>query len=482
MRVLEGLTPQKVFYYFEELTRIPHGSGNTTAISNYCVQFAKERGLEYYQDTHENVIIIKPATAGYEESKSVIIQGHLDMVNEKLPDSNHDFDKDALKLMIEGDWITADGTTLGGDDGIAIAYALAILDSDDLEHPRLECVFTTDEEVGLTGANNLDCSNLKAEYLINIDSEDEGIFLSSCAGGMRYNITLPVKRVSQEGLLVEFKLKNLTGGHSGCEIHKERANAVILMGRALADLAKKVDYKLVGLSGGLKDNAIPRECSVQIIINKDELDRLEAAVKEAFSVYKEEYALSEPDMDWEINSLGVEAVKAFSKESFDKVLIFLNFVPNGIQHMSLDIEGLVETSLNLGIAASKDDSISFSFALRSSVASRKQRLGDRLQMFTNYLGGTFEFSGEYPAWSYKRDSRLRELMCDAYKDLFGIDAKVEAIHAGLECGILSEKMPNVDMVSIGPDMRDIHTTEEMLSISSTQRVWQFIVEVLRRLK
>lgn len=482
MRVLEGLAPEKVFYYFEEITRIPHGSGNTTAISNYCVEFAKERGLEYYQDEFENVIIIKPATAGYENSKSVMIQGHLDMVNEKLPDSKHDFDKDPLKLMIEGDWITADGTTLGGDDGIAIAYALAILDSDDLEHPRLECVFTTDEEVGLTGANNLDCSNLKAEYMINIDSEDEGIFLASCAGGMRYNITLPVERVEREGLLVEFKLKNLTGGHSGCEIHKERANAVVLMGRALADIRKQVKYSLVNLYGGLKDNAIPRECSVQFAINEEDFDTLKSTIEKAVAVYKEEYALSDPDMDYEINSLGVSGVKAFSDEAFDKILIFLNFVPNGIQHMSLDIKDLVETSLNLGIANSVEDIISFSFALRSSVASRKIRLGDRMELLANYLGGTYECTGEYPAWSYKRDSHLRDIMCNTYKDLFGAVAKVEAIHAGLECGILSEKMPNVDMVSIGPDMKDIHTTEEMLSISSTQRVWQFLVEVLKRLK
>lgn len=482
MRILEGLAPEKVFYYFEELTKIPHGSGNTTAISNYCVEFAKERSLEYYQDEFENVIIIKPATAGYENSKSVMLQGHLDMVNEKLPDSNHDFDNDPLKLMIEGDWITADGTTLGGDDGIAIAYALAILDSDDLEHPRLECVFTTDEEVGLTGANNLDCSNLKAEYMINIDSEDEGIFLASCAGGIRYNITLPVERVEREGLLVEFKLKNLTGGHSGAEINKERANAVILMGRALADIRKQVKYSLVNLCGGLKDNAIPRECSVQFVISEEDFDTLKLIIADAVAVYKEEHALSDPDMDYEINSLGDCKAKAFSDEAFDKTLIFLNFVPNGIQHMSLDIEGLVETSLNLGVAKSHDDSISFSFALRSSVASRKQRLGDRMELFAEHLGGTFESSGDYPAWSYKRESHLRDIMCDTYKDLFGIEAKVEAIHAGLECGILSEKMPNVDMVSIGPDMKDIHTTEEMLSISSTQRVWLFLVEVLRRLK
>lgn len=482
MRVLEGLSPDKVFYHFEEITKIPHGSGNTTAISNYCTEFAKKRGLEYYQDEFENVIIIKPATAGYENSKSVIIQGHLDMVNEKLPGSSHDFSKDPLKLMVAGDWITADGTTLGGDDGIAVAYALAILDSDDLAHPRLECVFTTDEEVGLTGAGNLDCSRLKADYLINIDSEDEGIFLSSCAGGIRYNITLPVKRIMKEGLLINFKIKNLTGGHSGCEIHKERANAVILMGRALTDIRKHTDYSLISLSGGLKDNAIPRECSIQFIIKAEDFDKLKLSVDRITQVYKEEYSLSDPDMSYEINSAGISSAAVFSDESFDKALIFLNFVPNGIQHMSLDIDGLVETSLNLGIADSKADSINFSFALRSSVASRKQRLRDKMELLAEYLGGTFEFSGEYPAWSYRRESHLRSIMCKTYKDLFGTDAKVEAIHAGLECGILSEKMPDVDMVSIGPDMKDIHTTEEMLSISSTRRVWEFLVEVLKRLK
>lgn len=482
MNVLNGLIPEKVFYYFEELSKIPRGSGDTTAVSNYCVDFAKEHGLEWYQDEFENVIIIKPASPGYENSDTVMIQGHLDMVNEKTPESAHDFSCDPLKLIIEGDWITADGTTLGGDDGIAVAYALAILDSDDIAHPRLECVFTTDEEVGMSGAKGLDCSGLKAKYLINLDSEDEGVFLAGCAGGLRYNINLPVDREKTEGLSVKFKLKNLSGGHSGCEIDKGRANAVLLMGRALYELDKKVKYRLISLSGGSKDNAIPRECSAGLVICEGDLPVFIDAVKSLMDIYKNEYALSDPEMDYEVKADKTGSADVFTENTKNKLLFLLNTVPNGVQEMSLDIPGLVETSLNLGIADTTESSVALRFSIRSSVPSRKQRICDKLGMITEYIGGEFSTEGDYPSWTYRRKSHLRDVMCRAYEELSGREAKVETIHAGLECGIISEKMPDIDIVSLGPDMKDIHTTEERLCISSTERVWRLVLETLKRLK
>lgn len=482
MGVLDGLIPEKVFYYFEELSKIPRGSGNTAAVSNYCVKFAKEHGLEWYQDEFENVIIIKPAAPGYENSDSVMIQGHLDMVNEKIAESTHDFNKDPLKLIVEGDWITADGTTLGGDDGIAIAYALAILDSDNIAHPRLECVFTTDEEVGMSGAAGLDCSKLKAKYLINLDSEDEGIFLTSCAGGLRCNISLPINREKANGLLVEFELKNLSGGHSGCEIDKGRANAVILMGRALFELSKRMKYQLVSLNGGSKDNAIPRECSAKLVISEKDMDVFRRTIKSFADIYKSEYALSDPELDYEIKAGETGSADVFADDSKNRLLFMLNLAPNGVQEMSLDISGLVETSLNLGIANTEKDSVFLKFSLRSSVTSRKQRICDKLEMITKYLGGKFSTEGDYPAWTYRRNSHLRDVMCQTYEELFDVKPKVEAIHAGLECGLISEKMPDLDIVSLGPDMKDIHTTEEKLSISSTERVWRLVLEVLKKLK
>ena len=481
MRVLDKLSPEKVFYYFEQISEIPRGSGNTTAVSNYCVNFAKERGLKYYQDEYENVIIIKPASKDCKSTETVMLQGHLDMVNEKTSDSSHDFNHDPLKLVVDGDWISADKTTLGGDDGIAIAYALAILDSDNISHPRLECVFTTDEEVGMSGAMGLDCSKLKASYLINLDSEDEGIFLTSCAGGIRYNVSLPADFTETDGYKAVFRIKNLTGGHSGCEIDKGRANAVILMGRALKELSETVHMRLISIDGGLKDNAIPRECSAGLLIKKEDAVLFEDAVKSLMDIYKSEYALSDPEMDFEILFKGDVNVPVFSDAAFKNILFMLTFIPNGIQRMSLDIPGLVETSSNLGIAYTSDKSIELRFSVRSSVNSQKNRLCKKIEYLTEYLNGSFTTEGDYPAWTYKRNSKLRDVMCDVYKELFGTDAKVEAIHAGLECGIISEKMPGIDIVSMGPDIKDIHTTEERLSISSTERVYRLLIETLKRL-
>lgn len=482
MRVLDGLKPERVFYYFEELSRIPHGSGNTDAISEYCMKVAENLGLEHWKDELNNVTIIKPASAGYEASPAVIIQGHLDMVNEKTAESDHDFDKDPLKLRILEDWIWATDTTLGGDDGIAIAYALAILEDTTLEHPRVECVFTTEEEVGMEGAVGYDASRLTGKRLLNLDSEEEGIFLTSCAGGIRYHLHLPIRRIESEGTVVKLTLSGLLGGHSGVEIDKGRGNADMLLGYVLNRLAENYVYGLISVNGGFKDNAIPREASAELVIDIEQLEELKHTVKELETALQNDFAGIEDGLALTVSEPEDKNVFFMHPEDQKKVLFILMQAPNGVQAMSMNIPGLVETSLNLGILKTTEDSVNLDFAIRSSVENRRDALGAKLTNLITFLGGTYDTAGAYPAWEYRRDSELRELMLDTYRDVYGKEPEIQAIHAGLECGLFGKKIPGLDMISFGPNMRDIHTPQERLSISSVQRTWEYVIEVLRRMK
>lgn len=483
MRVCEQLEPKKVFAFFEELCQIPHGSRNTKQISDYCAAFAKARDLRYIQDPDNNVIIFKDASKGYEQEEPVIIQGHLDMVCEKDNGVDIDFEKQGLDLYVDGDLLKAKGTTLGGDDGIAIAYALAILDDDSLAHPPLEVIFTVDEEIGMLGAETIDVSMLKGRKLLNIDSEEEGIFLTSCAGGLQANCKIPVSRTDMEGICYEIKVTGLMGGHSGVEIHKERGNAIVLLGRVLTSLSNHVCFAIEQMEGGLKDNAIPRESRAVIVLESDQSEQeLYAQVEALDQDLKKEYRISDPQITIQCQKLGQEKKSVLHTSSATKVLFFLRMMPNGVQHMSMDIEGLVETSLNAGIMKLSEDQLSTCFALRSSVTSRKYELADQLAFLTEFLGGEAVIGGDYPAWEFKADSSLRELMAETYRDLFQEEPKIQAIHAGLECGILSGKIPDLDCVSFGPNMYDIHTPKERLSISSAERTWKFIVEFLKRSK
>jgi len=481
-RRLAGFEPERVLYYFEELCRIPHGSGNCGEISDYCVNFAKERNLRYVQEECGNVIIFKPGTAGYEEAPAVILQGHLDMVAEQTPGSAHDFMKDPLDLFVEDGWIGARDTTLGGDDGIAIAYALALLDSQDIPHPALECVFTVEEETGLDGAKALDASVLTGRRMINLDSEDEGIVLTSCAGGLRKNCMLPMDRAQMTGIGYHLEVTGLKGGHSGAEIHHERGNAVILMGRLLYEISRQVPMVICQMAGGLKDNAIPRLCTAAVLTQPGEETALEAVVAQVEAQWKVEYDVQDPDVKIICNNMGEVSVSAVTPASTTRILFFLNQCPNGVQSMSHYIHGLVESSLNLGVMELKEEVFEAHFSIRSSVRSRKYALCHKLEFLCELLGGEAESKSEYPEWSYRAVSPLREVLCATYKDLTGKEMKVEAIHAGLECGLFDDKMENMDMVSIGPDMRDIHTTQERLSIASVERTWKLLCEVLKRLK
>ena len=480
MSVLENLQPQKVFHFFEEICNIPHGSRNTKQISDYLVQFAKNRNLTCYQDELNNVIIKKDATAGYEASEPIIIQGHMDMVCEKENDCDIDFEKDGIRLMIDGDFVTADGTTLGGDDGIAVAYALAILDSDDIPHPALEVVITVDEEIGMLGAFDMDLSMLKGHKMLNIDSDVEGHFLTSCAGGMSLIADIPVKRTTQVGLAAEIVLTGLVGGHSGSEIDKEHGNADILMGRVFSALADVTPFGVITMAGGLKDNAIPRECKAAILLPEESLATACDALKALETALKNEYIKSDAGIQILVQPMGIQKADILDYASVNRVLCYLRMVPNGILHMSQVMPGLVETSLNLGILELTDESLHTVTSIRSSVSSRKEDVKNRVAMVVELLGGEITIEGDYPAWEYKDKSDVRTEIAAVYKDLFGEEPVFEAIHAGLECGIFSEKIKDLDCVSFGPNNYDIHTPKERLSISSTERMWRLILEFLKR--
>lgn len=478
MTVLEGLKPEKVFYFFEKLCEIPHGSTNMKEISDYLVSFAKERNLKYYQDEAYNVVIYKEASAGYEDAPITILQGHCDMVAEKTPDSNHDFTKDGLKLKVEGDYLTAEGTTLGGDDGIAVAYMLAILDDDTLKHPALECVITTDEEIGLLGAKALDTSVLKGTHMINMDSEEEGYLWISCAGGLSGTSRIPVEYQEMEGVVTEVLIDGLNGGHSGAEIDKNRANANKLMGLFLYELGQKTAYSIKDLSGGTKDNAITRSCKATLVLGEEDLAEAKIIAEKLQKDLRTEYAGSDEGITISVTTGKEETVQALSMVSKEKVVFYLVHVPFGIEKMSGEIEGLVETSSNLGILKLGKDALYSTSSVRSSVGSAKEHLSAKLQYLTEFLGGSYEEQGDYPAWEYRKDSRMRDLMADVYEELFGEKPVVKAIHAGLECGLFYDKIPDLDCVSFGPTMIDIHTTEEKLSIPSTEKMWKYLVHTL----
>ncbi len=478
MGVLANLEPKKVFYYFEEITKIPHGSGNVGQISDFLVSFAKERGLFCIQDAWKNVIIVKEATAGYEQEPTVILQGHMDMVAVKKPDCAIDMKTEGLRVAVDGDRIYAEGTSLGGDDGIAVAYALALLDAEDLSHPRLEVVITVDEETGMDGAREIDLSVLTGNRMINLDSEEEGIFLTSCAGGARVKCTLPLERETVRGIFYEVTVGGLLGGHSGGEIDKERGNSNCLFGRLLRTLCGKMPVRLLTVKGGLADNAIPRETTAVLAPEGQDMETFLSVLNAVEKEIQAELCARDPGFFIRVGACDrTEAVCATAADT-KRLADFLCALPNGVQAMSADMPGLVETSLNLGILECTEGKLTAEFSVRSSVESAKGALIGKLYAVTALAGGSNEVSGDYPGWKFRKDSPLREKMVRLYEEMYGVQPKVEAIHAGLECGILGSKIPDLDCVSMGPDMRDIHTTEETLSIASTKRVWEYLVRLL----
>ena len=479
MSVLGHLEPNKVFYYFEEICKIPHGSGNTKGISDYLANFAKERNLKYTQDELGNVIISKEATAGKEASEGIVIQGHMDMVAVHKPELDIDMTKEPLKLMVAGDDIYAEGTSLGGDDGIAIAYALAILDSDDLIHPHLDVIITVDEEIGLLGAEAIDVSDVKGTRLLNLDSEEEGCFWVGCAGGARVDHRISLERETKDGTVYTCRIDGLQGGHSGVEIHKERGNAISLIGRLLLAL-KEEEIGVISIEGGLADNAIPRVAVLTFVADAERESVLAEKVREFEAVLQYEFATKDPGVKvvFEKANDAKSEVAVLTKASEECVRNFLLAMPNGVQAMSADMEGLVQTSLNSGIICTKEKELILSQSVRSSIQSERDALIEKTVALTALAGGTSTVSGKYPGWAYNPKSTLRDLCVKVYKDMTGKEPMVQAIHAGLECGLFIEKRPDFDAISMGPKMKDIHTTEEKLSISSVISVWNFLCKLL----
>lgn len=481
MRILENLEPQNVFYYFEEICKIPHGSGNTGQISDYLKAFADEHGLYCRQDELNNIIMIKEASKGYEDHEPVLLQGHMDMVAVKDADCTIDMTKDGLQLEILGDRLTAKGTSLGGDDGIAVAFALALLAGEEYRHPRIELILTVDEEVGMEGATGLTVDDLTAKRMINLDQEEEKIFITGCAGGARIDIRKKTETEQVKGMLCKLKISGLQGGHSGQEINKERGNAICLMGRLLAALQEKTPIYLKEVNGGTADNAIPNEVCAEIVVTEWTED-IAAFMEEKFCGLKAEFAGKEDGLKCELQVGAEDAlIEVCNRKDSEQWIHLLNVIPHGVIANSVKMKGLVETSLNPGILNVSAAEGMVSTSVRSSNAAAKEALINQLKSLAALCDATVGIRGDYPGWDYDPDSPLREKMVTIYEEMYGVKPQIEAIHAGLECGIFQSKIPGLDCVSIGPDMQDIHTTRETLSIPSVQRVWKFLLKVLESL-
>lgn len=483
---IENLQPELVFNYFAEISKVPRGSGNEQGISDYLAREGKRLGLEVVQDENLNVLIKKPATKSYENAPTVIIQGHMDMVCEKNKGKEHDFTKDPIELRVDGDYLYATDTTLGADNGIAVAMGLALLASDDIQHPALEVIFTADEEETMNGAMNIKGELFKGEYIINLDSEEEGTITVSCAGGVTAVVTIDkeYKTVENKKSAYKIDIKGLLGGHSGMEIDKQRANSNVLMGRLLNHISNvcNIEFDLVSVEGGLKNNAIPREAECIILVNSNDESKLEKEINNALQVFKNEYKTSDPDVTIEFEKCDKAYDKALNDKCKENIIELINLMPRGIQTMSMDIKGLVESSTNLGVIANNEENFVFEFATRSSVKSLKDDLNNRMTLLCNKLGVKLDLMDDYPEWEYAKDSKLEKICVDTYEEVMGKKPEIVAIHAGLECGLLLDAIKGAQAISIGPNLFDVHTPNEHLDIPSTKRTWKYLVAILKNIK
>jgi len=466
--------------YFYEICKIPHGSGNTDAIAEYCVSFAKELGLYVRKDEFNNVIIKKNASEDKKDCAPVIIQGHLDMVCAKTADSDFDFLKDGIICITDGDFVKAKDTTLGADNGIAVAYALALLADDTISHPPLEVILTSDEEIGLIGANNIDVFDIDGKMLINIDSEDEGIFTVSCAGGARADIKFSFDKKNHSGTMLVVSLTGLEGGHSGVEIHKGGKNANKVLGEILSSVCETIDINLVNISGGDKDNAIPAAAKAEILVNPKDVENAENKILSLFDEIKKE-AHTDKNINISIEKTENAEKSALSADETKNIFDAIKNVKNGVLKMDENTKGLVKTSLNLGVALTDENAVNLTFSLRSNDNGELDDLIEELREFSKTYGADFDYGARYPAWEYVKNSYLRDVMVKTYSKIYSKDPEVTAIHAGLECGAFAGKIKDLDAVSIGPQMYDVHTARERVSVSSVNRVWEFLKEVLKNI-
>lgn len=483
MKVLQNLEPKLVFDFFEKISDIPRGSGNEKAISDYLLKFGKELGLETIQDEALNIIIKKPASKGYENAPTVIIQGHMDMVCEKNNGTDHDFEKDPLKLRVVDDYIYATDTTLGADNGIAVAYGMALLADNNIPHPALEILITTDEETGMSGAMAICKDNLDGKLLINLDNEEEGELLVSCAGGVRTNSSVKIEwqdKTNKNDLAIN--ISGLKGGHSGMDIIKERGNSNKILGRILKALSEEVEFNIVKINGGSKNNAIPREAEVIISVDASNVNKVTSIVNDLTAVFSNELKSQDPELKISVNKSTVNETKEFNKATTEKVINLLYLYPNGVNTRSTEIDGLVESSTNLGVLSTGEDYVEFDSAVRSSVPSLKKEIELRIKTITEILGAEFSSKSDYPGWEYDPNSKMREICQKVYKDMSGKEAKIVAIHAGVECGLFNEKLGNLDMISFGPNLYDVHTPQEHMSITSVKNTWNYLLKVLAEIK
>ncbi|MGI6010987.1 MAG: aminoacyl-histidine dipeptidase [Ruminococcus sp.] len=480
--MLEKLKPERVFYYFEEISRIPRASWNTEKIASYLEKFAITHDLSYQRDEWDNIVIYKKASNGYEDIPPVILQGHTDMVAEQEEGWNHDFDREGISLRVEGDYILGDHTTLGADDGIAIAYALAVLEDESLPHPPLEVILTSNEEVGLVGAAKLNPDLIRGKYLINLDSEEEGFLLCGCAGGMNLESRIPVSYVEEKGVCYEITISGLEGGHSGMEIIKPRANANKLMGRFLFELKENYPCLLVSLSGGNKHNVIASQARAVILTWGTEESEIKRAVEQYQDTLRREYAKEEENITVQWKNMGEQKAEALHPVSMEKVVFYLMHQPHGVVKMSGTIENMAQTSANAAVMSLDPEQFTALTSIRSSLGSAGTFLGKQICYLTEFLGGECSKNGSYPPWEYEEESPLRKLACDLYQEMFRKPMTVTTIHAGLECGLLKDKAPSLDCLSFGPEILDIHSPKERLSISSTERMWEFLLNLLKNMK
>ena len=478
-----NLKPSKVFYYFNEITKIPRPSKREEKMSLWLEETGKKMGLETKRDKVGNVLISKPATPGKENVTPVVLQAHMDMVCEKNNDKVFDFDKDAIETYIDGEWLKAKGTTLGADDGIGVAIALAILDDKELEHGPIEALFTIDEETGLTGAAAVEAGFMKGKMLLNLDSEDEGQFFIGCAGGKDTVATLPCEYEPVEEGFEFFKVevKGLQGGHSGDDINKGRGNAVKLIARILWNSYSDFNLRIADINAGNLRNAIAREGFAIVAVPKEEVNGWKAYLAQMDKTYKDEFHTTDPGVTVTVEPAA--AVKEVFEETFQiDVLNALVVCPHGVAAMSQDIPDFVETSTNLASVKVVDGNVVFTTSQRSSVESKKQAIVDKVSATFWMIGADVVNSDGYPGWNPNPDSEALRVLVEAYHNVFHKEPQVLAIHAGLECGLFSEKYPDMDMVSFGPTLRGVHSPDEKLEIKTVQMCWDLMVEFFKLLK
>lgn len=478
--ILSHLKPELVWHHFGEICKHPRPSRKEEKIAQYVIDFAIKNNLEYKRDNFGNIVIKKPATKGYENKTGIVLQGHLDMVAEKNSDVTHDFENDPIQPFIDGDWVRAKGTTLGSDNGIGVAAALAVLESNDIEHGPIEALFTLDEETGLFGAQALQSGFLEGKILINLDSEEDGALYIGCSGGKNSFVSFPYNLVNNSGDSVSYQVKvtGLKGGHSGLEIHTGRVNAIKVMARVLLQAVRTVGIELVSINGGSKHNAIPRETFANVVVSADRSNEFENLLNELQTIIKAENSSSEPDL-----KITYEKVNNFNKviESgvTTSLLRALMGVPNGVFKMSYDIPGLVETSTNLAVIETTENTIEIILSQRSSVESEKEEVVRAVGSVFELAGATVKTGDGYPGWKPNIKSPILATVKNVYKNMYGNEPEVKAIHAGLECGIINEKYPYMDMISFGPTILGAHSPDERVQISTVAKFWDLLKGVLK---